>query len=171
MSFTFPKIYHYPIFSLGFEEKNKLSVSVNLDSQNIISDTIYKSKYYNLQTQYAQYCTNNKCNIILTLSKDDAENDFIITFWYRQLSTIQPTYLPTNTLIKGIGINIGSIYYYTNIGKNEEGEILLDFKKGGTKIYAKILKKSEEEDGKWLDRVLLPFSDSIYYHMMKLIQK
>ena len=66
-------------------------------------------------------------------------------------------YLRKNEIVNSIGLIGQNNYFYTDLSKNEEGEISIVYSKGGSSIYAKIVSKDKEEkEFNWNGRIVLP---------------
>ena len=162
MSFTLPFIKLIPHFYVEFDPSYKKGIDVMSQiGDGIQTDTLYKSTYINLADQYKEKCTDQNCNVLIIVELKDEEepNDIPITIWYKYLSGWQPVYIEKNKLYTSVGYTSSRSFFYTDIAFNEEGEVVIDFKKGGGLFYAKLVGKNVIEDPcDWNDRVLLPMT-------------
>ena len=100
-----------------------------------------------------------ECNIIIEVSSNSIEDlnkgiNLDISIDSRDKN---PSYLKKNLLKRDI-VNVNDI---TEISENEEGEILLNFDRGGGKLFGKIVKSDDkEENPNWRKRINLPKENS-----------
>ena len=55
-----------------------------------------------------------------------------------QESDSYPTYFIPNEMILGMSESFSPLYFYTDIKPNSEGEVFINYKKGGNIVYSKI---------------------------------
>ena len=69
-----------------------------------------------------------------------------------------PIMLPKGVLIRGGFNDNTTTYYYLEIAKEEEGEIVLDFKRGSGIMFAKMVSKDDVVVGPkaWREKLILP---------------
>ena len=159
------------------EDEEEISISFNIPSQVPITsniminreeiDTIYfsKNKIYIIESSIlSSNCQiGYECNIIIEVSSNSIEDlnkgiNLEISIDSRDKN---PSYLKKNLLKRDI-VNVNEInYYITEISENEEGEILLNFDRGGGKLFGKIVKSDDKEDNpNWRKRINLPKENS-----------
>lgn len=108
---------------------------------------------------YNSNCKNQNCTIQITLSKTAliSTEEIPIKLSYRYYYSSTPMYLRKNEIVNSIGLIGQNNYFYTDLSKNEEGEISIVYSKGGSSIYAKIVSKDKEEkEFNWNGRIVLP---------------
>ena len=90
--------------------------------------------------------------------KEKLNNDSYIDFMLSiNNKKTYPSYLPKDTLIKNVLQTNQYQYYYLDIGKDEECDIILDFNEGFGQAIAKIVKMDDvEENPNYNRRVVLP---------------
>ena len=104
---------------------------------------------------------NEFCSIIILIKINDKEaiedNSYIDFILIANNKKTYPNYLPNNQLMHNLLQTNQYQYYYLDIGKNEECDIILDFNEGSGQAIAKIVQKDKpEEQPNYIRRVLLP---------------
>ena len=149
---------------------------------NVIDTSIYKVEIYaeyqliksyqlsNTQIIYLQasdydrYCSDiNVCAITiqLTLVTLLIDTNPMAEITLRPVLNT-PTYLQKGQAKKDFVCGEKLYYLYTDIGKNEEGEILVDFMRGTGKIFARVVRKDQtsvDEEANWRDLYRMPSED------------
>ncbi len=156
--------------------EKEVFIGINLPSQFTIASKIFiENREIIEEIQFSKYksfiidkdklganCkTKSECNILIEIySKSDLKKE-IKLYISIDPRTKTPSYLKKSTLRKDY-INVGTTnYYMTEIAENEEGEILINFERGGGKMFGKIVKKTEYEiNPDWNGRVNLPKENS-----------
>lgn len=145
------------LFEYNIETKIRIDVHINTVEQKVfMSYDLYKSGSFIITDQLSSRCTKNElCKLILIVSK---ESDIDVPFRLLvQDNEYLPGYLEKNELRADRVFPSEMQYYYSDIAKDEEGEIIVNFKKGNGNVYAKIVKKSDiENNANWSHRVVLP---------------
>ena len=126
---------------------------------------IHKSKLFFIKSNVEKYCQNKeRCNLIAKLKKKEISpenSDYKVVTTIKLLSSSTPIYINKNQVYNEKILALGSKYFYTQIDKNEEGEINIMFNKGSGKIFAKIVEKNIVEDNpNWNRRIKLPEENS-----------
>ena len=139
--------------SYAFENSDLTTYKVvNTEKRFVFS----KNDFYEHCKHYNESCTLKiqiKINEKETLT-DNSYVDFMLSINNR---ITYPSYLPKDKLIKNVLQTNQYLYYYLDIGKNEECDIILDFNEGFGQAIAKIVKKDEiEENPNYNRRVVLP---------------
>ena len=160
--FIFTKKYHMMKYSFHVSDLNN-AVVLNF---NLIDKTTYKvqvsfgNERYNEETIYRndqiylyssilkekcqeedEVCTIN-LNIELDNKNDEKPRKLETTIY--QVNGA-PVYLEKNALKQDILLGKERKYYYVDIGKEEMGDITIDYKRGSGYIYGKIVKKNEKD--------------------------
>ena len=127
-------------------------------------ETLYRSTIFNVDEWYRNFCINNtQCNVIIKLSKAQDDTQVIpLSFWFRYKSEFeQPIYIFKNNQYTNYGYVSSNNVFYTDISKEEEGEVNIYLKTGGSYVYAKIVTKEfQEKGGKWNGRINYPIENS-----------
>ena len=153
------------------ESKNDLIIKFNLKhraqykirvffdgNQSDIEETIVANDIININSQKIK---NNcyGCRILLdiTLEKTKDIQDPILEFSIENIGINFVSYIPKNMMKINYALANYSHYYYTELGKNEEGFITTNFLRGSGKVYARIVEKDLiEKDGNWRGQYILP---------------
>ena len=150
----------------------RVSITFKIDNQDsgyekytITQDTSFVIESYKI----AEYCPFNfyQCSLTIEVEKED-ENEIP----YIILTNVHSSYDSVEFIRKNrvYSYNLrprDSRYFYTEIDKDEEGEINFMFNKGSGKIFAKMIKKDKVDEGaSWNRRVLLPdaYSKDLLYN-------
>ena len=117
-----------------------------------------KEDFYNYCIHYNESCTLKIQIKINDEEKEKLNNDSYIDFMLSiNNKKTYPSYLPKDTLIKNVLQTNQYQYYYLDIGKDEECDIILDFNEGFGQAIAKIVKMDDvEENPNYNRRVVLP---------------
>ncbi len=125
-------------------------------------------------------CKENQiCSVIVQVELNTGKHQFVktnpmIEITVRQIKNI-PSYIQKG--IAKIDFTCGDSYYYlyTDIGKNEQGEVLIDFLRDFGNIWGKIVRKDQsesDEEANWRGIYRMPsedWEDSLEYN--KYIKK
>ena len=149
---------------------------------NVVDTSIYKISIYaestfisNIElsrteiiyipkTAYQKACpSNNLCSIIIQveLEKDLVGTNPMVEIILRPILNT-PTYLQKGQAKQDFVCGERYYYLYTDVGKNEEGEILVDFMRRSGQVYAKVVRKdqtSTDEEANWRDIYRMPSSE------------
>ena len=104
---------------------------------------------------------NNICYIKLdiTLENDMGNEQTILEFSFESVSSNNVEYIQKNILKNDYIGNNNIKYYYSELGENEEGFIIVNFLRGSGKLNARIVEQNKDENGigyKWRDKYILP---------------
>jgi hypothetical protein len=117
----------------------------------IISDSYpYRGIYINRKNLF-EGCLNKEpyhCKLNIEVTGNNIP--FSILIRDAQDST-SASYLPPNEMILGISESFHPLYFYTDIKKNSEGEIFINYKKGVSRVFVNINNKTEDinDINKW----------------------
>ena len=190
------------IFEDGFESvrflyphpdiSKDLALKVNIIDTSVYRVNVYAGKtqikyyelartkiYYLSSSDFQKPCSENSlCPIIIEvqLLKNLLDTNPMAEITIRSVLNI-PTYLQKSQAKQDFVCGEKYYYLYTDIGKNEEGEVLVNFLRGSGKVYAKVARKdqtSKDEEANWRDVYRMPSSeweDSLKYdpYLKKLI--
>ena len=122
-----------------------------------------EKKFVFRKEDYSKYCMhyNESCTLKIQIKINNQEsitdNSYIDFMLSVNNKITYPSYLPKDTLIKNVLQTNQFQYYYLDIGKNEECDIILDFNEGFGQAIAKIVKMDDiEENPNYNRRVVLP---------------
>ena len=167
------KLEKSPSISITFKIANQKD---NFESYNIKSDyTFFIGKNI-----ISQYCSEKyyQCSLKIEINKKYEEGETIIPYIvttnvHSSMSSVE--YIFKNKVYNYKLAPKDSKYFYTQIDKDEEGEINFMFNEGNGRIYAKLVEKDiVEEKYNWNKRVKLPdiySKDLLYYDPINNIVK
>ena len=115
------------------------------------------------QSKFKKYCPSNfhRCSLTIEIiKKDENTNDYkILTNVHSYYQSVE--YVLKNKVYTYSLRPIDTKYFYTQIDKNEKGEISFMFNKGNGEVYAKLVEKDNFESFyNWNKRIRLPDSAS-----------
>ena len=123
-----------------FNENSNISIDITCNTENIISKNIYNSTYIYLNSDILKNISNNSINIYI--QKND--NDKPINIFFKIVENEMISILQKNALNYGfMTINTTHQYYYFEVFKGEEGEIMLHYKRFYGELIARIVTKDE----------------------------
>ena len=155
------KLIREPKISITFKISNQ---NADFEQYNITSD----SSFFISATKIKKYCPDKfyQCSLIIEINKENPEDGFTI------LTNVHSSFDSVEYILKNKVYNYNlrpneKKFFYTQIDKNEQGEINFMFNQGNAKVYAKLVQKVIiEENANWNRRILLPEYDSkdlLYY--------
>ena len=191
---SFPKIdYIYPhinpagyiFINLNMGTNSKLNIKISIDNKSYKEITIGKSQYFIIEKSILRsndYCPllktrpNQICNIIIEITLDSQfyEEEPLIELTIRSKEEI-PSFIRKSMLRRDAIVGNYYQYFFTEIGKKEEGNININFDFGGGKVYGRIINKSANEGSGWMNKYILPnennnqlrydyYTKNIYYN-------
>ena len=141
----------------------QLPITISVLSNNNIIESNHKittSRNYILERNRI-ICEkkNELCQIIIFLTgeKNDLEKGISFSFIIKSDDDF-PQYIKKGAMIGDVISGKSINYYYTDIGRLEEGEILVNFERGKGSIYGRIVDKTieKEENANWMGRFHFP---------------
>ena len=147
----------------------------NFETYNIKGDYTFYIK----KKTISKYCPTNyyQCSLTIEINKIIEEQDQIpyeiITSVHSSMSSVE--YILKNKVYSHSLPPKSSRYFYTQIDKDEEGEINFMFNKGNGQIFARLVEKNKiDEQYNWNRRVKLPdinSKDLLYYDTLNNVIK
>ena len=131
-------------FNLIDKARFSVKVRVGYNEEKSRTMTIIRNFQWALDKNLLKECEEDEvCQIYIEMSLDD-EKDFkrVETTVYQVNGA--PMYIQKNAMTQDILINTERKYYYFDIGKEEYGDIKIDYRRGGGSIYASIVNKTGE---------------------------
>ena len=136
--------------------------------------------FYITKKTISKYCPTNyyQCSLIIEINKIFGEEEIkypyvITTNVHSSMSSVE--YIYKNKVYNHNLNPKSSKYFYTQIDKDEEGEINFMFNEGNGRLYAKLVEKNiVEEKYNWNKRVKLPdiySNDLLYYDPLNNVVK
>ena len=140
-------------FSYAFDNSDLTTYKV----VNIEKSLVFKKDELNEKCLHP----NEFCSIKIQIKINDQEiikdNSYIDFILIANNKVTYPNYLQNNQLIQNLLQTNQYQYYYLDIGKNEECDIILDFNEGSGQAIAKIVQKDiPDSQPNYNRRVLLP---------------
>ena len=142
---------------------------------NITRTTIYYVPGFDI----LQECGENKLCLVIVqvdLNNKFVKTDPMIEITIRQIKNI-PSYIQKGLAKRDFTCGDNFYYLYTDVGKNEEGEVLVDFMRDFGNVWGKIVRKDQttpDEEANWKGIYRMPsqdWEDSLEYngYIKKLI--
>ena len=172
---SFPKIeYIYPhinpsgyvLINLNMGTNSKVNVKITIDNKEYKEITTGKSQYFIIEESKLrsnQYCPilvtrpNQICNIIVEITLDSQfyDEEPLIELTIKSKEEI-PSFISKSKLRRDVITGNYHQYFFTEVGKNEQGNVNVNFDYGGGNVYGRIIKKNENEGSGWMNRYILP---------------
>jgi len=164
------------ILDFNLEDEAPLEIRISFESSQVMhkqlvgrsrSIIIKENMFRNNETEGGvPPCPDDKevCNIIIEVFARDDEylkNGVSFELSVKTIDTI-PVYVRKNLLREDIVTGSEVQYYFTDIRKDESGEIIVNFNRGSGKMFAKLFKKTEtgsSEPNAWMGKYKLPTGD------------
>ena len=180
IQYLYPHLKNDGYISMNFniETNSKINVQIFLNNTKLTEFDFSKSRYYIIEENIIKsenYCPNidkhpdQPCNVIiqLTLDSNFYNDEPIITFNIKSKENI-PIFFQKSMLRQDIIVGNFYQYFYTEIGKREEGEIIINFNRGNGNVFSKIVQKNNFNG--WSNFILPDEKDTlIYNHYSKRI--
>ena len=146
-------------------------IAVNTDEQRIYSEVItHSTPVYLKGENYKSYCKEDTyCSILVIIFyafpfQDLPATNPMVEITVREATKIDmklrvPSYLQKGIAKKDFTTGDGYYYLYTDLGKNDQGDITVNFFRDYCEVYGRIVRKEEADpknDIEWMDRYRLP---------------
>ena len=167
----------YPISDIGKDFAFRLNVidkahyvlNGYLNGQKLEASTDYHttvtSMYYMFSSDLAPFCEKDKlCSFILDIKMVEkiVQTDPMIEITFREISLNTPAFLQKGNAKLDYVCGDNLYYLYTDLGKNDVGEITVNFLREFGNIWARIVKKdlkTPEKEANWRKVYHLPGPD------------
>lgn len=153
-----------------------LEINANKAENHFLQESITTSKpYYLKKGDIKNKCQNKDdysfCNILITVENFNSIEDFPRTNPMIEITVREateegdytllrvPTYLQKGIAKRDFTTGDGYYYYYTDIGKNDQGDVLVNFIRDYGEVYGRIVKKDTRDESaeiEWMDMYRLP---------------
>ena len=153
-----------------------LEISANKPGNYFVQEEITTSKPYYLKKGDIKNKCQNKyyysfCNILITVENYNSIEDFPSKNPMIEINVREaveegdytllrvPTYLQKGIAKRDFTTGDGYNYYYTDIGKNDQGDVLVNFIRDYGEVYGRIVKKDTPDESaeiEWMDMYRLP---------------
>ena len=132
-------INYFTALLFQFNENSNFSIDIISNNENIKSKNIYNSSYIYLNSDIIKNITNDDLNILIRKNDDKPINLFFKIVENEMISMLQKNalnygFMTTNTRYQ---------YFYFEVFKKEEGEIMLHYKRFYGELIAKIVTINE----------------------------
>ena len=153
-----------------------INIAIDSEDNKVYRDTITKSTPYYLDTDlFSKNCTANTfCNIIIEIQlvrpiESLPKTNHMVEITVREATkegdyTLLrvPTYIQKGIAKKDFTTGDGYYYVYTDLGKNDQGDITVNFFRDYGEVYGRIVKKDSKDEGaevEWMEKYRLPGSE------------
>ena len=140
-----------PVYYLYFNKNGtgNLNISISSEEENVkknitlTNNNPYKIFFINRENLFSKCADKEpyKCSIIITISGKDIPFTLLIKNSHDNI----PTYFIPNEMIFGIGESFSPVFFYTEIPYKSEGEVFINYQKGGTIAIGKIVNKEKND--------------------------
>ena len=153
-----------------------INIAIDYEDNKVYRDTITKSTPYYLDNElFRKNCTANTfCNIIIEIQLVNSieslpKTNHMVEITVREATkegTYQdlrvPTYIQKGIAKKDFTTGDGYYYVYTDLGKNDQGDITINFFRDYGEVYGRIVKKDSKDsvqEIEWMEKYRLPGSE------------
>ena len=150
-----------------------INIAIDSEDNKVYRDTITKSTPYYLDTDlFSKNCTADTfCNIIIEIQlvrpiESLPKTNHMVEITVREATkegdyTLLrvPTYIQKGIAKKDFTTGDGYYYVYTDLGKNDQGDITVNFFRDYGEVYGRIVKKDSKDEGaevEWMEKYRLP---------------
>ena len=139
--------YTNPAYYLSINKLGSGSLTFNLQSNGnqeniIITDSDpYKVIYINRKNLFQTCVDKEPYNCLISINVTGKDIPFTILIRNAHDNNIA-TYLKANEMILGVTESFNPLYFFTEIPKGSEGEIFVNYKRGGMIVYSNIIEKT-----------------------------
>ena len=164
MRFVYPNTNNNQYIFIQFNKEDKEEISVVILCNKIIINKgiiISYSRMITLEKNIISgICNPNElCKILIDITSNDDIKDLEINFSFNLKTESQTPIYVKKGLMKIDSIPGNSLmFYYTDIGKREEGEVIVNFDRGYGNIYGKLVDKTfiDKKNGDWMGFITFP---------------
>lgn len=163
--------YRVKIYYENYERKEEVTVVSN----NVL--ILPKSEWNETACKDSTRVCYITLDITREIENEQEENYYpVLEFSIKSINTYSVAYVPKNQLKIDYVRDNAPQYYYTEIGSNENGFIMVNFLRGSGKVYARIVhdKEEPEENAVWRGKYRLPtdgeeiefepFTETLHYY-------
>ena len=172
---SFPKIeYIYPhinpsgyvLINLNMGTNSKVEIKITIDNKTYKEIETGQSQYFIIEESVLhsnEYCPilitrpNQVCNIIVEITLDSQfyDEEPLIELTFKSKEEI-PSFIRKSMIRREAIVGNYHQYFFTELGKKEEGNVTINFDYGGGNVYGRIIKKDVNECSGWMNRYILP---------------
>ena len=146
-------------------DKAFYKLTIIVDGQTVKTETVTRTQIFYLRSSVIslQCGSNIVCPISINVeyTKPIIKTDPMVEITLREIKNT-PTYLQKGQAKRDFVCGDRFYYLYTDVGKNEEGEITINFLREFGNIWAKVVRKDEtypEEEANWRGMYRMPSKD------------
>ena len=146
------------IVSIRFEGMQNMILTIIVNTIEKFVYKIYKECDLYLNEEI-KYCANGlNCNIEIILEVNQWIDE-IFDYTLRVTGNrMVPLYIKENKMIKDVISSNYHHFFYTDVEENEEGNLYVNFIKGGGRVFARLVPKLfTEYKANWHNHLLLPY--------------
>jgi len=153
-----------------------INIAIDYEDNKVYRDTITKSTPYYLDNElFKKNCTADTfCNIIIEIQLVNSieslpKTNHMVEITVREATKEWtkgdlrvPTYIQKGIAKKDFTTGDGYYYVYTDLGKNDQGDITINFFRDYGEVYGRIVKKDSKDsvqEIEWMEKYRLPGSE------------
>ena len=172
IQYIYPHINPEGFVGINFNLQTESLIDVKISIENELYNEYSLGKSTSItitenELRYEKYCPkddtrpNQLCNIIIeiTLNEKFYSEEPLIEFVIKSKENI-PKFLSKSFLRKDIVVGNFNQYYYSEIEKNENGFVNINFDRGFGVAYGRLVSKNENEKKGWSGKYILPDKDN-----------
>ena len=162
------------IINLNFLDVGEYQLNTSFDHQkeNVYGPLTGNELIYIPSYELKSICKKDEiCPIIIKirLTKVVADNNPKLLISVKSVQDSSPTYLTKNRGKLDFLLGKNWQYYYTDLGENEEGDVLVSYRRGSGRLFGKIVSKNAdkpEEGATWREMYKFPklVNESLYFY-------
>ena len=146
----------------------KYSVKLFYENHEGLTEKIVATNILHIKKkEWEQFCKDDSrvcyIQIDITLEQIKDNNKPVLELSVNSLASNFVDYIPKNQFKTDFIQNENSLYYYTEVGANEDGFILVNFLRGSGSVNARIVQKNysgKEPSAEWKEKYDLPNKDN-----------
>ena len=156
----------YVLMNINWQTNSKISIIIYIQNKFykkivtfqpqyiIITEQEIHSNYY---CPYIETIPNQVCSIVvkIELDRNFYDDEPNMEFSIRAQAPF-PAFIRKSMLRKALVVGNYYQYFYTEVSKEEEGNIYIKFDRGSGKIYGRIVRKDLDEGEGWMNKIILP---------------
>ncbi len=139
-----------PVYYLYFNKNGAGDLKISISNEDnstknitLTNNNPYKIFFINRENLFSN-CTDKEpynCTLMINISGDKIPFTLLIKNSHDNI----PTYFIPNEMIFGIGESFSPVFFYTEIPYKSEGEVFINYQKGGIIAIGKIVNKEKED--------------------------
>ena len=160
------------VIKMNLIDKAPYTVTIRYGQIGLLERKVHRNEEIIIYSSDLQRCcqlVKEVCNVRINIELENKNRERRLETTVYQINGA-PIYLEKNVLKQDVLLGSVQKYYYLDIGKNEEGDITVDYKRGSGYIYAKVVKKDIRDqisptETEWRGKYVFPKSkqESLHY--------